>query len=508
MRQPASTDYLVAFLLPFATFIAGVALFWQNCLDDTFIHLRYADHLLRTGRFEYNLGQPSFGCSAPLYVWGMTPVLRLLPRELWPLVPKMLSILCHAVTIGTCLALFCDVGRRAADQRPDFLRRWLWAAAFLTVALLCPPLVCRWLQDGMETSLATMLCVLGVWAISHNTSTTTVTRLVVMAVSAGLLGGLRVDLLPHAGAVLLAGLVLRPGKRMAVAVAASVMIIAIPHLVTLKNFGTLMPDTALAKVGGGFTPNWVFVAARSVVAMNPLWLLLAPAPLICIFLRWQASPRSIRPLVVLAIFMGPLMAVMAAGVMRNQIIQGARYFVPSLVLCGLAALVWGGLERRGGISRGAFIGSLVGVVLMLGMTMMRWPQINSLRLGIQADFPPMLDAGKSIFAADIGIIGWKTGSTIVDASRLVNGRAVAELSQEEWIRRCAAAGMADALILDQSDLQGVLQLVPGSRIEPVDLKLEIPSKNQTFVFECQGVVMRQQTVNELLEWRVWLRRKS
>lgn len=323
--------------------------------------------------------------------------------------------------------------------------------------------------------------------------------------SVALLGGLRVDLLPHAGCFLLAGLVSRPGRDMFLAVSTAVLLMSVPHVINLMTFGAIMPDTALAKSVGGFDLTWLKGAATSIIAMHPLWLLLGAAPWICILMLRNSGAG--REKILLAVLALPLLVVLLGGVMRNQIIQGARYFMPSLIMCGLAALTWGrGKVRGGGGTTG--IAAALALALTLLMTVVCWPKINGLRSGIQAEFPAELN-GRSIFAADIGIIGWKTHGVILDASRLVNGRAVAALSSQEWCSQLASRGMADSLILDESDLASLAQWLPGSVYDPVSGNIQLVAPdNQKISFEPRGIVMRQQTVGALVEWSLWMKKPS
>ena len=78
------------YLLPFCI-IALYALFssFYAHLDDAFIHLRYAEHLLEAGRYSFNGQDPDFGISSPLYPALLSIAVTL---GLGPLAPKICSL--------------------------------------------------------------------------------------------------------------------------------------------------------------------------------------------------------------------------------------------------------------------------------------------------------------------------------------------------------------------------------------------------------------------------------
>jgi hypothetical protein len=73
-------------------------------LDDCFIHLRYADFLVKTHTITYDGIHRSFGTSSPLYVATLALLRGAFPG---PMLPKELSVFLYLVLIslltGLCL---------------------------------------------------------------------------------------------------------------------------------------------------------------------------------------------------------------------------------------------------------------------------------------------------------------------------------------------------------------------------------------------------------------------
>jgi hypothetical protein len=102
-------------------------------LDDCFIHLRYADFLVKTHTITYDGIHRSFGTSSPLYV----AVLALLRPVFSGLIALLLTLCILPARSSLARALLC----------------------LLTFCLICPMGI-RWLTDGMETSFQILFIVL------------------------------------------------------------------------------------------------------------------------------------------------------------------------------------------------------------------------------------------------------------------------------------------------------------------------------------------------------------
>jgi hypothetical protein len=472
--------------IPYLLFAISTFLFLGNFLDDTFIHLRYARNFLDTSRFEYNPGDPSFGCSAPLYVWLMVPILALLPENFWPILPKLISIGCHFGVLLVSLIVWRERGYRYAP---------LWVPA-----LICTPLVTRWMQDGMETSLAVFLCFVAVACLSRLQPTRTTLALFILAAS--LVGGLRLDLLPHGLCLVAAGLLF--WRRWILLVPVFVMLV--PHAIMWFTFGSILPDTAVAKHGGGFNPSWGISAVRSVAAMHPIWLAAMISPLVAAWSLLRSPPQDKIRAACLVVLWTPVVAVFFSGMMRNQILHGARYFMPSLSLAGFGCIA---LMRPLWLTKSPLGGVLAVSALLLswGMCLALAPKIETMRQGIQTDFPKELNSSISILAFDIGILGWESDARIVDGSRLVNGRQAAKMSTDLWFKQISRNNWADYLMLDDEDTLVVLLNTPGANLTENNRVLTLPQpEREPAIFDIVKPVMSQQNVGQSLSWNLWKRR--
>jgi len=134
---------LIRLLIACGILAAGGVLLNGYVTDDTFIHLRYAQHLLTRGEFSFNPGVSTYGATSPLWIVGLVALLKL---GLAPLTAAwMLGLLAGVLT----LLLFDAVLARM---------RWpSWWKAVLLILAASDAWFVRWTWSGMETPLATAL---------------------------------------------------------------------------------------------------------------------------------------------------------------------------------------------------------------------------------------------------------------------------------------------------------------------------------------------------------------
>ncbi len=121
--------------------------FWawtQLPLDDAWIHLSYAQNLLRHGYFTYNPGTPETGATSPLWAVLLSAALGVLRDPV--VAAKGLGALCSAMAVA---ALFAEVRAQAG-------RVAAWIAALL---LALDPEWAMAAASGMEVALAGLLLV-------------------------------------------------------------------------------------------------------------------------------------------------------------------------------------------------------------------------------------------------------------------------------------------------------------------------------------------------------------
>ena len=159
-------------------------------LDDAFIHLRYAEHAAAGEWFAYNTGEPSFGCSSIPWILLLAQLGRLVPHHHWPVLVKVLSLVFNLAS----LLVLARLTLRSPLAQHVRTRTLLLMTALVLLAL---PTSIRWLQDGMETSLAVLLALLCIWrALAVEARDEPPLTAIAGAVLLSSPGVLRIDLVP------------------------------------------------------------------------------------------------------------------------------------------------------------------------------------------------------------------------------------------------------------------------------------------------------------------------
>lgn len=277
---------LARLLLALAVFALAGWLLRGYVTDDTYIHLRYARHLLELGEFSFNPGEATYGATSPLWIFGLALLLKL---GLAPLTAAWaLGVICGA---GVLLILDRILSRMTF---PEFWKPVLLVLVASDVWFL------RWTYSGMETPLATLLMLVMLWPLFSGrergwgvTREPLWVRYLAWGVVAGLSGLTRPEML------LIAPLALpwllwfeyframdgpgdrwrsRPHKPLLAAIGGWVLVVG-PWLgYAAWAFGRITPGTASAKSGAiRFVPlEWIESLARSVAQLaavqGPLWV--------------------------------------------------------------------------------------------------------------------------------------------------------------------------------------------------------------------------------------------
>jgi hypothetical protein len=142
--------------------VAWILLSWAGVQDDAFIHLRYADNLVRTHLITYDGVHPNYGASSLLYVY-LLALLRAFTAS--PNLPRFVSSCAHLLLIAGLLVLFFRSIPRASSL-----------ARLLGLSLLCilvSPSAVRWLDDGMETGLALCFVAVLCWVTFRQSTSST-----------------------------------------------------------------------------------------------------------------------------------------------------------------------------------------------------------------------------------------------------------------------------------------------------------------------------------------------
>ncbi len=430
--------------------LVWLRLSWPAMQDDAFIHLRYAANLLQHHMISYNGVHSDYGTSSLLYVWLLAGLRAFFTS---PVLPRAVSSVFHVLLFGGLVWGFA----RALRSAP----RLAWGFALLLLAVLVMPMAVRWLDDGMETSLALCLVSLTVFSISRlghreDVAPGSVVWLFVLGFAATLT---RVEYLLMVGVASLTLFFARlslaneqgPGRgvaarlRLAAVCAGPLLGGLLAAALIFCTMHALVPDTAIAK-GNDHAP-WLGTlhAVASVLASSLslgvflvlLWVLTAVAEI--------AYKGRVTLAMLAANSLFPVVVALAA--LRGQEVQGIRYFVWTLVfpiLWNTLELRWAELEPRrlmvralGGATL-AVAGALLILVPVESTLLYREFRVRERAL---AEFRGQhLERLRSmtLVAYDIGYIGYFTESPVCDMGGLVNGRVRAALPYPERVKLCVA----------------------------------------------------------------------
>ncbi len=250
--------------------------------DDTFIHLRYLENLLAQGEFSFNPGEPTYGATSPLWIFGLALLVKL-----------GVGPIAAAWVLGAICGLILILAADAVIDRMTFTSGWKFALLLLIVSDVW---FLRWTFSGMETPLATaLLVVLLLPLVSRRARGPMWHRYLTWGVGAGLAGLVRPEYLvmvPLALPWLLwfeyfraDGMEGRSGRHKArphgpiLACMSGWLLVVLPWLAyAWFSFGRIFPETASAK-SAGFSLNplaWFPHLYRSVgilaMSQGVLWV--------------------------------------------------------------------------------------------------------------------------------------------------------------------------------------------------------------------------------------------
>lgn len=429
---------------------AWMWLSWPAMQDDAFIHLRYAVNLLQHHIIAYDGVHPDYGTSSLLYV-GMLALLRSVFTS--PILPRVVSSVFHGLLFGGSVWAFARVLRPAP--------KLAWAFALLLLGVLAAPMAVRWMDDGMETSLALCLVSLAAFSVSRLCHSQTVSRRSALWLfSLGLFATLtRVEYLLLFGMASLmlftarlrlpeeaASLRERSGfLRLAARCAAPLLGSLVAAAMIFFTMHSLMPDTAIAKADGSGAWIGTLHAMLSVLVSSFSFGLLLMLFWLVTVAAVIAYKRRLSLPVLLANSLFPLTVALTA--VRGQQVQGVRYLVWTLffpILWNTLELRWSGAEPLRSTSRALLLATYgLTAMLILVVPIESWMlyRLFSAReqslAAIRAQHLERLGS-LNVVAFDVGYIGYFTESPLCDMAGLVNGRVRASLPFEARVQRCAA----------------------------------------------------------------------
>ena len=388
--------------------------------DDTYIYLQYARNVVQHHEVAFNSGEPSYGVTSPLWLaiisvsgWsGLDPYAA----------GKIIDML---AAVGAIVALY-------ALQRlfvPDRLVALLTAAAFSTHVWFL-----RWTGSGMETSLATLLSILFLYAIMKR-------RFLMAAAVTGLLVLTRPEAAIVIGLSLLCMLALHKEVRswgVFALFTGGVFLVLFPwYAYAYRTFGTILPNTALAKSGLGFSMEGAISTlvdiGATLGASDGISLVVLAVAVGAHFVPRRARTmkdwRRLKPFVVPVVWVAslPLLYVFTS---TNVVSRYLLMICPVLVLLAFAVplqLVQVESNRRVSRVLSVLLTMLV-VIYNVSLYELRVrPQIDAFARGMDECFiyignwlKENTPKDASVLVGDVGAIGYYSERRICDAAGLIS----------------------------------------------------------------------------------------
>lgn len=500
---------LLRLLIALGILAVGAWLLRGYTTDDTWIHLRYARHLVERGEISFNPGEPTYGATSPLWIFGLALLLEV------GLAPAMAAWLLGAVcALGVVLVADAILSRFSYPES--------WKTIVLAV-IAADPWFLRWGFSGMETPLATLSLLVLLWPLVSGrdlgwgvTREPLWRRYLGWGVAAGMAGLVRPEFLLLAPAALpillwfeyyrasaVGGVQARHRARPVaptVAAACGWLATAGPWLLYARlTFGRALPDTAAAK-SGSFLGDPLALAAGLWQAAKPLLsvagiYVVVPMALVVLVLSRRRdaepdpgsgpgeTPGAASEFAAWSVW-GPVAFVgvtvtwtllMLGGYAARQVWVISRYVSP-LVPAGVLALSllveW--LLHGPGLSREArragHLVAIAGVVAGLGVN--AWilgaqvvPHARAFPRGVHDCYGGMgrwlaanAGPGDTVAALDIGAVGYFGERRVLDLMGLVSP-PVRELGRRQgfgpmvesgaWLQ--AEPGRPPAWLVDRTD---------------------------------------------------------
>jgi hypothetical protein len=445
-RVSSPISRLYRFVVPILAIwlVSWAILSWPGMQDDAFIHLRYADNLLRTHHITYDGVHSNYGASSLLYV-GFLASLTTFSHS--PNLPRLVSTCAHLLLFAGLALLFL----RFVPAKSNLAR----LLGLVMLFILVSPSAVRWLDDGMETGIAITFVALISWIAFSESSRNSITpaRYLVFLIVGFLAVLLRIELILLCGiawVMLIATNLFNPANpsikdqfSKILLRSSHLLVGGILALVFIRiKMHFLLPDTALAKSTG--IPNLHDAVSSTAIVF-------AGAPIFGagLFLFWiltfilllRAESFSIPTLLANSIF--PIL--FAAAVLRGQLIQGTRYFAWTFVfsiLWNILALGRLSLNQQQKPQKNWVTYSFIAILLLaLPYEVKAMYPVLTERADMARKFENQhleIFQGKRGIALDIGYIGYFSRADICDLGNLVNGRDKAHLNLGTRMKMCIA----------------------------------------------------------------------
>lgn len=435
-------------LLPAIILFAVAGILLMNYVtDDTYIHMCYARNLVEHGEMSFNVGDPTYGATSPLWIFLIAGLMKLGIAPL--LATKILGI-----SAGLLTLLIFDKILAAFSVPPN----WRWWSLLLVAS---DAWFLRWSFSGMETPLAgAMLLLLLMPALVPSISW------LAWGVVAGLATLVRpefmllwpVALYWHLWACNEIGSRTLPLFK---SILGFLMIYG-PWLGYANSvFGRMSPETAAAKSYG--LDFDLFSLAESIIRsieelgaiQGILWLAIIPL-FVIVFRsskRISGTPAYKNRVVVALIALG-WVAVLVGGYALKKVWIISRYLSPLLPVMllttlGLIAFLRQRLPDNGARVFNVLLGGAVVLTIcwngFVTVAMVK-PHADKFSAGVEECFigtgqwiSENTPEGSLIAAHDIGALGWESNRKIIDLAGLVSPE-ILELGRNVGFEIMVASG--------------------------------------------------------------------
>ncbi len=434
--------------------------------DDTYIYLQFAKNIVHGNGFAFNAGEPTYGITSPLWLFIISSG-GWLSIDLY-VVAKVFDLVLASFAL---LVLYVFAFEVIHDH---------WAALCATLSFSVNIWFLRWAGTGMETSFSILLLLLTIRYYLRN-------EYHLAVIFAGFLTLTRPEawlltLLMLIGVYLSSSDKRRARKMIAALVIIYAALLAPWLIYAYSTFGTIVPNTALAKAGMGFHLDdftWTFTDIAKTLAVSDgitiavvligVFALARQGQSILVSPGLTGNPKEETPIsnarwleshfLPLAWLVGlPLLYVFTNA---NVISRYLLLVVPIIVVYAFAVL-WRALAmwRRENLR---FVLGLGLTAILMGQNQFVFysqvkPSIAAFTQGMQDCFIPIGKWFKAntpedavIFAPDIGALGYYSDRKICDAAGLIspeflrflrNGYTLDRMVEERMYRTVCEASYA------------------------------------------------------------------
>ncbi len=451
IKEVIQTNKLKTFFL-FAWVFLWIFLFRHYFLDDSLIHLRYAENLIKTHMISYNGDFQTFGASSLLYI-----VLLGFFNIVWPTFysVKIVSIIFYLMLLGSLFTFALKMRGKAR------------ISIFILIGAIISPMAIRWLTDGMETSLVSLF-VLFISYISVNNLFRQSNKTIILFSSIFLIF-LRVDLFFLIG-VIVSGTMLFyffSTKKVLSGFFSSIFYVlgaAISLLIIFMIFNQILPDTAVAKTT--HIPSFgslvsIIKASLATFLFGAFLYFAAIFSSFSVFKISLMNKEKYWPLFIYEInmiFFGILFIAMTCQ--KGMIVHGIRHFSWLLFFFVFSNIfILQKIEEDSSNKFRKFIHRTAATFVLIALpfeifVVTKITDACSVNLLAMKNQKLEVLKNKIGVGGDIGYAGYFSQGKICDISGLVNGTENAKLHHIERIKNCMKKS-PDFLFVDSEKVQAI-----------------------------------------------------